>query len=187
MRPALIIVTGPPASGKSSIARNIARDLGLPYVGKDDIKERLFDTLGVGDRAWSRKLGGATYELLYWTIELFLQAGHSLVAESNFRAQDSAPQLRELQARHPFDAYQVICHVDREVQRARYEARWSSGQRHAGHVDDVSIKDVMQEEPGAYAPMALGGPVIELDTSIWDAIDYDSLIVNLRQYQQDRT
>jgi hypothetical protein len=33
-------------------------------LGKDTIKEALFDTLGTGDRAWSRRLGAASYAVL---------------------------------------------------------------------------------------------------------------------------
>lgn len=186
MQPLMVLVSGPPASGKSSIARRIAHDLSLPYVGKDDIKERLFDTLGVGDRDWSRKLGAATYELLYWFIELQLEAGHSLVAESNFRAQASGEQFVRLQARFPFDAYQVICRVDPAVQRTRYEERWRTGQRHPGHVDDVSIIDVVREPHDVYGVMPLGGPSVEVDTTAWETIDYDGLLANIRTYWAER-
>jgi hypothetical protein len=97
VRPLLIIISGPPASGKTSIGRRVAHDLRMPYIGKDDIKERLFDALGVGDRSWSRKLGMATYDLLYWFVELQLQAGRSVIVESNFRAAISGPQFTQLQ------------------------------------------------------------------------------------------
>ncbi len=59
--PLLVVVTGPPAAGKTTIAREIARRLHLPLIAKDTIKEALFDGLGTGDLAWSQRLGTATY------------------------------------------------------------------------------------------------------------------------------
>ena len=53
----LVLVTGSPASGKTSLAQPLARQRGLPLLGKDAIKEALFDTLGTGGRTWSRRLG----------------------------------------------------------------------------------------------------------------------------------
>ena len=187
MQPLLIIISGPPASGKSSIGRRIAHDLQLPYIGKDDIKERLFDALGIGDRAWSRKLGEATYELLYWFVELQLQVGHSLIVESNFRAPISGPQFVALQERYPFAAFQIICRAPPAVLHARYEERWRSGERHPGHVDDVAIADVMREGQDAYVAMPLEGPMVELDTTDWDAIDYNALLARVRQSLQDQS
>jgi hypothetical protein len=60
----LVLVTGPLASGKTTLARPLAHHLDLPLLGKDTIKEALFDTLGTGDGAWSRRLGGASYAVL---------------------------------------------------------------------------------------------------------------------------
>ena len=41
--PLVVVVTGPPAAGKTTVAREIARSLRLPLVAKDTIKEALFD------------------------------------------------------------------------------------------------------------------------------------------------
>jgi Transposase, Mutator family len=49
---------------QDTLAKPLARQLGLPLLGKDTIKEALFDTLGTGDRAWSRRLGAASYTVL---------------------------------------------------------------------------------------------------------------------------
>ena len=66
----LIIVSGPPASGKTTLSRRLAADLRLPLVQRDSFKEIMFDTLGWQDRAWSQRLGGASYELLYYALDL---------------------------------------------------------------------------------------------------------------------
>jgi adenylate kinase family enzyme len=40
----IVIVSGPPASGKSSLASRLATDFSLPAITKDGIKETLLDT-----------------------------------------------------------------------------------------------------------------------------------------------
>ncbi|MBV8218505.1 MAG: hypothetical protein JO325_08565 [Solirubrobacterales bacterium] len=44
--PAFVLVAGPPGSGKSSLAVPLARELGLPLLAKDEIKEALMGVLG---------------------------------------------------------------------------------------------------------------------------------------------
>lgn len=43
--PVLILITGAPCTGKTTIAQHLAGKFQLPVVHKDDIKERLFNRL----------------------------------------------------------------------------------------------------------------------------------------------
>ena len=43
--PVLILITGAPCTGKTTIAQHLVGKFQLPVVHKDDIKERLFDRL----------------------------------------------------------------------------------------------------------------------------------------------
>ena len=79
--PILIIISGPPCTGKTTLAEKIAAKFRLPLINKDGIKETLFDTLGVGDRGWSSKLSVASYALLHYMAESVVKAGTSLIVE----------------------------------------------------------------------------------------------------------
>lgn len=144
MSATVVVVTGPPASGKTTLARAIALELGWPLYTKDTFKELLFDTLGIGDLGWSAKLGGASMELLSLVLRTELEAGRSLVVEANFRRLDPLPPCR---------AVQVFCGDSPEALEARYRARTD---RHPGHVDgERALPDL-----AAYGPLDLDGPLI---------------------------
>src|SRR5262249_42209328 len=79
--PFIVIVTGPPGTGKTTLAEKIGEVFQLPVFNKDGIKEILFDTLGWSDREWSKRLGHATYMILYHVMERELAARVSFVVE----------------------------------------------------------------------------------------------------------
>lgn len=54
LRLPVVLVTGVPAAGKSTLARALSARLGMPLLSKDRVKEVLYDTLGELDRAATR-------------------------------------------------------------------------------------------------------------------------------------
>jgi hypothetical protein len=65
----IVLVSGAPGAGKTTVARALAPVLELPLLSKDMLKESLWDSFDPpeGDLEWSRRLGGAAMELL-WAI-----------------------------------------------------------------------------------------------------------------------
>lgn len=80
----LVVVSGAPGSGKTTLAVPLAAELGFALLRKDRIKEALHDGLGApapADLAWSQRLGAAAMELL-WALAADAPA---VVIEANFR------------------------------------------------------------------------------------------------------
>lgn len=173
----LILVGGPPATGKTTIGRNVAKEFDLPFIGKDDIKERLFDDLGYRDREWSLKVGKASWHVLYGVIEELVSHGQSLVAEANFGPEHDEEPIKALKT----DIVQVHCTATPEVLLKRFEERVRSGKRHPGHRDEGNLDDVRTAlDEGRHAPLRLDGPLVVVDTTDIDAIDYPDLFTRIR-------
>ncbi|KKP88523.1 MAG: hypothetical protein UR93_C0012G0001, partial [Berkelbacteria bacterium GW2011_GWA2_35_9] len=98
----LIIVSGPPASGKTTLGKIIAKEFRLAFLNKDSIKESLFDILGIKDREWSKKVGSASYSILYRFMETLLVANQSLVVDSNFRPEFDTKKFLDLKQKYTF-------------------------------------------------------------------------------------
>ena len=174
---ALIIVSGAPGTGKTTLGLRLAGALGIPYLGKDLIKESLFDSLGTRDREWSMRLGIASIELLFKLIESHLMLGQSLVAESNFRKEYEIPRFKGFSERYAFEAIEVHCATERQVLRSRLERRDQSGERHAGHETSGMLDEIDRlVDDGTFGPLALGGAMIRVDTTDFESVDYDAII-----------
>jgi predicted kinase len=158
--PLLVVVTGMPAAGKTTVARALSQELGLPLVTKDDIKEQLYEALGVGDVEWSQRLGKASYALIFAFCGELLAAGQSVIAEANFFAGLDEARFAELPGHR---LVQIHCTAPLDILLARYQGRTD---RHPGHLDSDRAAELRQRfEEGTHAPLALGGDLVELDTS----------------------
>jgi hypothetical protein len=172
-KPLLIIISGPPCSGKTRLGSWLAEQLKIPLFHRDGFKELLFDRLGWSDLEWSQRLGDASYGLLYYAVEALLQAECSLMIESNFDPQYDTQRLHELAMRHPFLALQIRC-----------QQRAASGQRHPGHLDHLNIpiyEPIVREGAGARNDfLDIGGERIDIETSDFAALDYDRILALVR-------
>lgn len=181
-RPLLLIVTGPPAAGKTTLARRLAADVRLPLFTKDLFKEALHDRLGGSDRAASMELGLAAYDLLYVVAEAELAAGRSLLVEANFRPAVSGGYFLDILRRRPALAVQVHCTAAPAVLAARYRARGETGDRHPVHTDRALDLETAVRFHAEHGPLDLGGPVIAVPTDDLAAIDYEGILESVRAY-----
>ncbi len=155
----LVVVTGMPGVGKTTLAHALAGQLQVPLIERDDIKERLYDTLGAGDVEWTRRLGQASFALVFSFVASLLTAGKSAIAEANFFRGFAEPQFAALP---PHRLVQLHCTAPLELLVERFVGR----ERHPGHNDRVRVTELEERlRSGAHSPLDLDGDLIEVDTS----------------------
>ena len=161
----IIIISGPPASGKTSLRERLADHYGLPVLGKDDFKEILFDGLGWSDRSWSQKVGGVSYDLLQSMTQELCKTGRPFILESNFTNRFAAA-IAAIAARFAYQPIVIHCVAEGSVLLNRFRDRAQSGARHPGHQDLESLHDfALTLSSGHFDPPDLGGPVLIVDTT----------------------
>jgi predicted kinase len=176
----VIVITGPPCAGKTTIARRVAERFSLPWTGKDMVKELLFDTLGWKDREWSKKLSKASVVVLFRFLEAQVAARCSCIVESNFKAEYDTARFLDLRGRYGFDLVQIDCICDGQVLFERFKRRAESGERHPGHSDHSSYNEFREMLlRGRSEPLKIGGRRIEIDTTDLEGIDYQALFAEI--------
>ena len=183
--PKIIFITGLPSTGKTTLSKMLSAELHLPLIGKDTIKEMMFDTVGYSDREWSKKIGYSSYEIMYYIAEEEIKAGRTIILESNFKRLENSKRFQELQIEYNFEALQIVCYGDPEVLFNRFKTRAESGNRHKGH-DDVNNMDehaeVFRNEKSE--PLDIEGDVIWVETNDFSTVDNAKLLQAAKEFSK---
>ncbi len=136
----LIIFSGLPGTGKSTLAEIMGRDLGVPVFAKDWLEATLLRS-GLKPVTEDKSLGSAGYELLTVLAERQLMLGQSAILDSVAGTQTIRNTWRQLSDQYKADwrAIECICsdeafHRSRLKDRRRnirgwHELEWSEVER----------------------------------------------------------
>ena len=159
-----VIVTGLPASGKTTVAVGVARALGWPHFDKDEFLEQLFDEEGVGDLHWRRGLSKRADLLLQHSA---LGVAHAVLSSWWCHPKsvgDSGTATGWLDNDAQIEVIELHCVCGAATASNRFLAR----KRHPGHLDERWSREQLAK---SFMEQAALGPlfhkrVIELDTEV---------------------
>ena len=91
VRPVLVVMTGLSGTGKSTVARRLARALGARLFASDIVRKELAGIEGPAPAAWGEGIyrpewTGATYDRLFALAEASLRAGTPVILDAAFLA-----------------------------------------------------------------------------------------------------
>lgn len=154
--PTLIVVTGRPGSGKTTLARTLAQAVRCPLISRDTIKEGLVNTIHKNGTT-ADDLNRVATEVYFDTLDFLLRNHVTLVAEAAFQHRVWSPKLL------PFGEIAhvklICCTLDAELAKRRYLERAASDPARA------EFHDALTTLLDHYEPPHLPFPTLTVDTS----------------------
>ena len=144
--PTLIIISGPTAAGKTTLAHRLADSLGCPAICRDEIKEGMVHATARFIPAPGDELTKRTFPVFFEVLALLLRAGVTTVADAAFQDPAWRAGLEPLLGLAQFRI--VHCCVPADVALARALRRFEVNPVRRAHVDPGPDRDPDRHEPG---------------------------------------
>jgi predicted kinase len=165
-KPLLIIVTGRPGAGKTTLAHTIARKIGCPTMCRDEVKEGFVNTMQSSHESLGKNVNQEIYSTFFEILEFLLSKQITLVAEAAFQHKLWAPPLEQLSQISQIKI--IVCTVDPHLARSRFIQRGLSDPNRLRFHGDWGVRAVREgiEVPlRNYDPPLLPIPTLEVNTS----------------------
>lgn len=160
--PTLIVVTGRPGSGKTTLSHRLAQAIRCPLISRDEIKEGLVNTVQSSHVSSDTDLNGHVYTTFFETIEFLLNRRITLIGEAAFQHKLWIPKLEPL--RKIAQVKIIQCSVSSTLAQSRFIQRGTDDPTRANFHDDWGNTggDLLTR---TYEPPDLDVPTLEVDTS----------------------
>lgn len=199
MKKYLILLAGPPATGKSYLSRLICQALPETYtVSPDELKENLADNIGYNTLEEKVELEKVVWDYYYQALELYMKIGKQFILTEYPFSYKQKPILEKLSTKYKYDIITIRLVCDFETLWNRRIQRDLSEDRHLSYIlshynygdtlkDRTAADQLITKEEFAEIIQARDynhfemGKLYEVDVTDYSKVDYEPIIEELKE------
>jgi predicted kinase len=176
----IIIIEGYLASGKSTFARRLSKEIKVPYLIKDTFKIALCESVQITSREESKRFSAITFDGIIYVVERFLETGHPIIIEGNFvpagvKKVDEAGVIKALLDKYACESLTYKFFGDKHVLYERYIERDKLPERGDANRDfDEVPYEIYERYCHKLDKFDVGGKVIKIDTTDFGKVSFES-------------
>ena len=136
-KPKCIIVTGRAGAGKTTLSKKLGRQLWMPVISRDEIKEGYVNTFGVKHDRLPPDTDGFVSNFFFDMVYQYLANNVSVIIEAAFQHsvwESRMPRILELS-----QPYIILCSVDAETAAQRHLQRGLANPQREFYHDDKRV------------------------------------------------
>jgi len=166
MKPLMLVITGLPGAGKTTLSERLSREWCLPLISRDRIKEGYIHTMGMPGDQLLGSGNSETNTAFFDVLSLLLDHGISCIAEAAFQHKLWSMYLPPFLEKA--DVRLLICQLDPHLALNRFLDRGMSDPGRLYFHGDKGVRLLqsgVKPEPGTWDEPRMGIPTFHINTA----------------------
>jgi hypothetical protein len=181
-KPQCVIVTGRPGSGKATLSGKLGRELWMPVISRDEIKEGYVNTFGVKHDELPPDANAVATDLFFGIVNQYLAGDISIVIEAAFQHKVWEFRMPDIvKAGMPIF---ILCSIDGKLATERYLQRGLADPRREYFHGDKRVIDYRERgvisPPSEYVEPHFDLPAIRVSTDGEYVPSIDQIVKQIR-------